>query len=119
MMSDNAPRSGKPASATQSESVSSLPFLVLSSLAFVLSVAVVAISSLFGTAHVETATGGAAHAEPLKPAESRNIDLGRIAGAALYTVEREIIASQERTHVSSRASGPPTPIFVLGDAPRH
>jgi hypothetical protein len=67
LLSNIAPRSGKPASAGQSESVSDFPFLVISSLAFGLSVAVVAMSSLFGTANVETAAGGAAHVELLKP----------------------------------------------------
>jgi hypothetical protein len=61
LMSDIAPRSGKPASA--GESVSVFPFLVISSLAFGLSVAMVAMSSLFGTANVETAAGSAAHVE--------------------------------------------------------
>lgn len=71
MTPDIAPDSAKPASAAQPESVSSLPFLVISFLAFVLSVAMVAISALFGAADIETAAGAAGHAEA--PAESRNI----------------------------------------------
>jgi hypothetical protein len=89
LMSDVGVRTGKPASAGESESVSDFPFLVISSLAFGLSVAVVAMASLFGTANVKTAAGNAAHVKLLKPFESRNIDLGRIAGVAFYTVEQE------------------------------
>lgn len=86
---DIAPQSGNLTSAAPSESVSSVPFLVISSLGFFLSVGVVAISALFGTANVDPAAGGTAHAEPLRPAETRNVNLGSIAGVAFYTVEPE------------------------------
>jgi hypothetical protein len=103
-----------PASAAQSDSVSNVPFLVISALALVLSVAVIAISSLAGTAGSRTA--GADHAEPLRPAETRNIDLGKVAGVAFYTVERE----GYRLVVSVQALESGTPLrFVTTLAPEQ
>jgi hypothetical protein len=96
------------------ESVSNVPFLVISALALVLSVAVIAISSLAGTAGGEKK--GAGHAEALRPAETRNIDLGKIAGVAFYTVERE----GYRLVVSVQALETGTPLrFVTTLAPEQ
>jgi hypothetical protein len=109
-----APRSGKPGSAAQSESVSNVPFLLISALALFLSIAVVAIASLVGTAGVDIP--GAGHAEPLRPAETRNIDLGRVAGVAFYTVERE----GYRLVISVQALETGTPLrFVTTLAPEQ
>lgn len=115
-LTDIALRSGKPAASIQSESVSGIPFLVISALAFFLSVAVVAISALVSRTNVETAVDGAGHDESLRPVETRNIDLGRIGGVAFYTVEQD----NYRLVISLQALETGTPLrFVTTLAPEQ
>jgi hypothetical protein len=62
---------GKPASASQSEDASSVPFLVISGLALVLSIAVASMPAITGTAN----NGAPVTEETRKPVETRNPDL--------------------------------------------
>jgi hypothetical protein len=82
-------RAGKPASGPGSKPISAVPSLVVAILGVSLSIALVSISSNSGPEDVETTVTGAVYAESLTPGETRNIDLGPIAGSAWYTVEQD------------------------------